>query len=148
MKCLSFCLIFFYFCGMQTFAATPLSETIEKIVGEANSQEEEILHPDKAFVWTAEATGPESIRFEWQIAEGYYLYTDKFRFEIAEGEASIDSAAIQVPKGKVKEDPSFGSVEVVYHEARVDVPVTRLSQAETLITVKFRYQGCKQAAIC
>ena len=148
MKRLSLYLILFYLCGVQAFAATPLSETIEKIVGEAKSQEEEILHPDKAFVWTAEATGPESIRFEWQIAEGYYLYTDKFRFEIAEGEASIDSAAIQLPKGKVKEDPSFGSVEVVYHDVRIDVPVTRLSQAETPITLKFRYQGCKEDSIC
>jgi thiol:disulfide interchange protein DsbD len=126
----------------------PVAERIEQIVSEGAAAEDEPLHPNKAFVWTAEATGPGTVHFHWTIAEGYYLYTDKFRFEIGEGEATIDSAAIQLPKGKVKEDPSFGRIEVVYHETAIDVPVQRTNTAETPITIKFRYQGCKENSIC
>lgn len=132
----------------QAQEAGPVAERIEQIVSAGATADDEPLHPDKAFVWTAEATGAGTVHFHWTIAEGYYLYTDKFRFEIGEGEATIDSSAIHLPKGKIKEDPSFGRIEVVYHEAAIDVPVQRTSAAETPITIKFRYQGCKEDSIC
>jgi thiol:disulfide interchange protein DsbD len=135
--------------AVQVSAADTISDSIKNIVAaDSTPAEEEILHPDKAFVWAAEATGPETIRITWQIADGYYLYTDKFRFEVSAGDASVDSDALQLPKGKIKEDPSFGRVEVVYHEVQIDVPVTRHAAAATPVTLNFRYQGCKEDSIC
>src|SRR3972149_1000755 len=125
---------------VQAQETGPVAERIEQIVSEGAAAEDEPLHPDKAFIWTAEATGPGIVHFHWTIADGYYLYTDKFRFEVGEGEAAIDGAAIQLPKGKIKEDPSFGRIEVVYHGAAIDVPVQRTTAAENPVTIKFRYQ--------
>ncbi len=110
--------------------------------------DDEPLHPDKAFIITVGAVAPDTVRVEWQIAEGYYLYQDKFKFEITEGDARIDNDSIIIPPGKVKEDPSFGRVEVLYHGLVVDVPVIREVTNEAPVSLRVRYQGCKEDSIC
>ena len=42
--------------------------------------EEEFLKPDQAFVISTQSDDGNTVRFNWQIAEGYYLYQSKFRF--------------------------------------------------------------------
>jgi thiol:disulfide interchange protein DsbD len=39
----------------------------------------ELLPPDQAFRLLAEVRGPNAIRLAWQIADGYYLYREKFQ---------------------------------------------------------------------
>ena len=46
----------------------------------AAQAEKEFLKPDQAFVISGKATDEKTVRFNWQIAEGYYLYQSKFRF--------------------------------------------------------------------
>ena len=45
--------------------------------------EGELLEPEKAFRFSARALGPDALEVSFAIAEGYYMYRDRFRFEPA-----------------------------------------------------------------
>ncbi len=109
------------------------------------SGEDEFLDPDAAFVLSAQAAGPRTIEAHWTIAEGYYLYRDKFRFRAADGAgATLGEAGF--PKGKIKDDEFFGPMEVFYHSVAARVPVARAGAAEVAVDVT--YQGCAEAGLC
>ena len=108
--------------------------------------EDEFLDPDVAFVLSAAAAGPDAIETRWQIAEGYYLYRDKFRFRAADGSgASLGEAGF--PKGKIKDDQYFGPMEVYYDTVAAFVPVARAANTAA-IDVDVTYQGCAEAGLC
>ena len=108
--------------------------------------EDEFLDPDVAFVLSAAAAGPDAIETRWQIAEGYYLYRDKFRFRAADGSgASLGEAGF--PKGKIKDDEYFGPMEVYYDTVAAFVPVARAANTAA-IDVDVTYQGCAEAGLC
>jgi len=52
---------------------------------------DEFLDPDVAFMLRAAAAGPGAIEARWDIAEGYYLYRDKFRFRASDGSGATAS---------------------------------------------------------
>ena len=109
------------------------------------SGEDEFLDPDAAFVLSATAAGPDTIEARWIIAEGYYLYRDKFRFRAADGSgAALGEAGF--PKGKIKDDEYFGPMEVYYDSVAALVPVDRAGAAA--IDVDVTYQGCAEAGLC
>ena len=93
-------------------------------IGIGASGEDEFLDPDAAFVLSAEAAGPGAIEARWDIAEGYYLYRDKFRFRAADG-SGVTLGEAGFPKGKVKDDEYFGRMEVYYGSVAAFVPVSR-----------------------
>ena len=43
---------------------------------------QEFLDPERAFVLTVDAVNGATVRARWDIAEGYYLYRDKFGFDL------------------------------------------------------------------
>ncbi|WP_274627519.1 protein-disulfide reductase DsbD [Arvimicrobium flavum] len=95
----------------------------------------EPLAADDAFRMTA-VRGGDGIELRWEIADGYYLYRDHFEVHAAEPVPFTSS------RGEVKDDPSFGSVEVIYRQARVAIagPVAQ--------PLKVTYQGCQEDGIC
>ena len=110
------------------------------------SGEDEFLDPDIAFVLRAAAAGPGVIEARWDIAEGYYLYRDKFRFRAADGAgASLGEAGL--PQGKIKADEYFGPMEVYYDSVAAFVPVAGATAAGT-VDVDITYQGCAEAGLC
>ena len=44
---------------------------------------EDLLEPDQAFAFSAQAISPEKIAVTWNIAPGYYMYLDKFSFDLS-----------------------------------------------------------------
>ena len=113
------------------------------------SGEDEFLDPDVAFVLNATAAGPGAMEARWNIAEGYYLYRDKFRFRAAEGSGTTLGEA-GFPKGKIKDDEYFGPMEVYYGSVAAIVPVTRAGGAAAgdAVDVDITYQGCAEAGLC
>ena len=106
----------------------------------------EFLDPDVAFVLNAAAAGPDAIEARWDIAEGYYLYREKFRFRTAEGSgASLGDAGF--PKGEIKDDEYFGPMEVYYGSVAARVPVADAVPGD-VIDVDVTYQGCADAGLC
>ena len=47
-----------------------------------HAAEPELLEPEKAFAFSARVAGPDVIEVRYVIARGYYMYRDKFRFEL------------------------------------------------------------------
>ena len=114
------------------------------VIGDSN--EDEFLDPDVAFVLSAAAAGPGAIEARWDIADGYYLYRDKFRFRAADGTgASLGEAGF--PKGKIKDDEYFGPMEVYYGSVAARVPVAGATPGG-VIDVDITYQGCAEAGLC
>ena len=91
---------------------------------------------------------PESVRFTWAVAEGYYLYRDKFSFSSVSDDVKIDKTAIRVPRGKVKQDESFGDVEVNTGLVAVDVPLLNTGTGISEALFRVGYQGCKEGSVC
>ena len=106
---------------------------------------EEPLPPDQAFRFSARVIDSTTIEARWKIVDGYYMYRDKFKF-------SLDGAnlgTVSLPRGKVKEDETFGKVETFRKEVVILLPVSAstagLGGKLTLDTVS---QGCWDGGIC
>ncbi len=104
---------------------------------------EEFLDPEVAFKFSARALDADTLEARWQIADGYYMYRDKFRFEVAGGTL----AAPKFPAGKIKEDEYFGKVEAYVKDVRIVLPFQR-APGTTAVTLKTVSQGCAEAGLC
>lgn len=103
--------------------------------------EEDFLPPEKAFRVSARLLDAKSIEINFQIAEGYYLYRERFAFK-AEG-ASLGEP--DVPHGKIKFDPNFEKdVETFRQQLLVLVPVNGSGN----FTFTVGYQGCSDKGLC
>lgn len=108
-------------------------------------EEEDFLKADEAFMFSAEFPNPTQIVVRWLIADGYYLYRDKFKFSL------MDQGTLgepQFPPSVIKQDPTFGETQV-YTQALLEfaLPVSQIGSAQTL-TLKAEYQGCAEAGLC
>jgi len=106
----------------------------------------DLLPPLLAFKPTVRAIDGQTIEVRFEIAKGYYLYRDNFRF--AAEPSSIQLGAPALPKGKEKDDNTFGRVEVYYEEALIRVPVERNSSGVLPLTLHITSQGCADIGVC
>ncbi|MFT3848837.1 MAG: protein-disulfide reductase DsbD [Propionivibrio sp.] len=104
------------------------------------------LSPLVAFKPTARAVDGQTIEVHFEIAKGYYLYRDKFRF--AAEPTSVQLGAPVLPKGKEKEDDTFGRVEVYYDAVSIRLPVERNSSGVLPLTLNVTSQGCADIGVC
>ena len=61
--------------------------------GLAQAADPELLEPEKAFAFSARVAGPDAIEVRYVIAKGYYMYRDKFRFELEPATLAAGSGA-------------------------------------------------------
>jgi len=104
---------------------------------------EEFLDPEVAFKFSARALDANTLEARWQIADGYYMYRDKFKFELA----GATLGTPQLPPGKLKQDEYFGKVETYLKDVRIALPIQRAPGA-TSVTLKATSQGCADAGLC
>ncbi len=103
---------------------------------------EDFLEPDKAFQFSARALDDKSVEVTYQIAPGYYLYREQFKFA-ADG-ATLGTPVI--PPGKVKYDVTFEkNVETYRDSITIVVPV---EQAGAEFRLAVTSQGCADAGLC
>lgn len=118
-------------------------------LGLGNNSADPFLEADDAFEFSAEGEA-QRIVARWRIAEGYYLYRDKFKFELKNA-AGITLGPAQFPPGKIKADPNFGNTEVYHNAVDIILPLQRgaggASSAAPL-TLQVQYQGCAEAGFC
>lgn len=129
--------------------ADSVSKRLQELFGEASTAGgQEILDPDEAFRFSAQATGPRSVTLNWHIADGYYLYRDKFSFSLTSGKARLDPAGVVLPVGHAKQDEVFGQVQVVTGDAEVRLALMRAPGPELPVTLSVGFQGCKDQSVC
>ena len=104
--------------------------------------QEELLEPDKAFALRTRVIDATTLEASWEIAEGYYLYRDKFKFEVTEG--TVDLQKPELPAGKVKKDPTFGEVETYIDAVTVRLPLTRKHTGAHKLKLRITSQGCNE----
>jgi thiol:disulfide interchange protein DsbD len=108
----------------------------------AFAAEDEFLEPEKAFQFSARPLDAKTVEVTFDIAPGYYLYRDQFRF--AATGATLGAAVI--PPGKVKFDETFQkNVETYRGSVQIAVPVDNASSEFRLVTTS---QGCADAGLC
>lgn len=101
-----------------------------------------ILPVDQAFhLMPVEGRG-KTLRVEWEIAPGYYLYLNRLKFESADPTVTLGPA--RLPAGEKHHDEHFGDV-VIQRAGRLvaELPVNRLPAA-----LKLTYQGCAETGVC
>ena len=112
------------------------------------NNEDEILEPDVAFKLTTDIKDANNIIANWQIADKHYLYREKFKFVIKEGEG-VQLGEVVLPAGETKNDEFFGKIQVFHHNAEALVPIIRSNNKATTIKIQFTYQGCaEETGIC
>jgi len=133
--------------------AGSLSDGIDNIFGKLTGAEQpEFLDPDEAFIVSAEVVSKDVINVRWKIADGYYLYRDKFQFSIKKDNIGLGNdltiTDINQPVGKLKNDPDFGSVWVNYHNVDAQLTIQRSDAEVSTAELLVNYQGCKEDVLC
>lgn len=83
----------------------------------------------------------------WSIADKHYLYKNKFKFELVEGNG-FSLGQIDMPAGKPKSDEYLGDFEAYYHDLLINVPIAGSGDPSKPLAVKVTYQGCSESGIC
>ena len=111
-------------------------------------QQDEFLPADQAFAFGAEVIDGNTIVATWDIADGYYLYRDKFEFSVEDG-AGVSLGKITYPKvSKVIDDDVFGEMPVYYKEVSIKIPLNRTVLSPVDMTLRANFQGCADAGFC
>jgi len=110
------------------------------------AEERTFLPPEQAFKVSAAASVADSVDFSFEIAQGYHLYRDKFKFQSQTENLELGQA--QLPEGVVDHDQVFGDV-VVYRGGLLKIPVPLINKtAQNPVKLLVKYQGCADDGVC
>ena len=101
---------------------------------------DDLLEPEKAFRFSARALDRSTIEVRYEIADGYYLYRERFKFS-AQG---ARLGAPELPTGIKHKDEFFGAVETYRKEVRIRVPV----EGDGRMRLTVVSQGCADVGVC
>ncbi len=104
---------------------------------------DELLPPEQAYVFSARVNTAGKVDFRWKIADGYYLYKSRIHFKSLTPGITLGEA--QLPKGKVKKDEFFGTVETYRHKVRGRLPYQGQAAA---LELEVESQGCADIGVC
>ena len=111
-------------------------------VGVAHA-DDDFLDPAVAFKFSA-TEQPGEVVVHYKIADGYYMYRERFAFATRNGTVTIGDP--QLPAGHIKFDQTFGkNVETYRDELTIRIPV---KQAAGPFDLAVTSQGCADAGIC
>ena len=109
---------------------------------------DDLLKPDVAFKPSLSLSAPDKLKATWDIADGYYMY--RKRFSLKSDTAGVTLGEPVFTKGKMKDDPGFGEVEVYRDQMSIEIPIIRDASVSvaTLFKVKTKSQGCADIGVC
>lgn len=105
------------------------------------------LPPDKAFGLEINVRDALTLQANYSVTPGYYLYRDKITFTTADNEVKV--TAVNLPKGEIKHDATFGDTEVFHQSFQSQITLNRPSNSAAIsITLNAVYQGCSDQGLC
>ena len=104
------------------------------------SNENEFLKSEQAFQFSFYQQG-NKLNISFKIADGYYLYKDKFKFTATAAEFNKPI----LPTGLEHEDEFFGIQEIYTQDIDLVIDLTKVTESGTL---SIRYQGCAIKGLC
>jgi thiol:disulfide interchange protein DsbD len=103
--------------------------------------DDDFLPPEQAFKLSARMLDAHTAEVSYAIADGYYMYRERFKFTAA----GATLGAPQIPPGKVKFDETFNKdVETYHHNVAIRIPV----QGAGAFTLNVTGQGCADKGLC
>ncbi len=102
----------------------------------------EFLEPEQAFQPEISVLENNEILIHYKIAPNYYLYKDRFSFEIENAEI-LETI---FPQGTIKNDEHFGEVEVYYNDVPIQLKIK--TKKIGLLNIKATSQGCVENGVC
>ena len=104
----------------------------------------DFLDPEDAFKFSAAINdGGKTVEARFSIADGYYLYRERFGFVASDG---TQLGAAQYPPGKIKFDETFNrQLEIYRGNVVVRLPIEAASAPFTLTA---KLQGCADQGLC
>jgi thiol:disulfide interchange protein DsbD len=118
---------------------------LKRLFGGGGAKDGVFLPVDEAFVLSASSSSPDRVTLRWDVADGYYLYRDKVKVTLAEGQATLGT--LLMPDGKLHVDEYFGEQVVYYGELVANVPVAAAPGTGEL-SFDVAYMGCADAGLC
>jgi len=116
--------------------------TYDSFAGEANVA---FLPVEEAFQFSSEVADDNTLVLRWNIAEGYHLYKDKFKFSPMNQSVSIQH--LDFPVGEILNDPNFGKLEMYKHHVEIQVKLAPKVKDKPGV-LNIRYQGCAEEGLC
>jgi thiol:disulfide interchange protein DsbD len=102
---------------------------------------EDYLEPERAFKFSAKMINPTTAAVTYEIAEGYYMYRERFKLQSPDAKLGEP----KLPPGKIKFDETFNkNVETYRHSVTIEVPV----EASGTFTLMSKGQGCADLGLC
>ncbi|HZW26739.1 MAG TPA: protein-disulfide reductase DsbD N-terminal domain-containing protein, partial [Gallionella sp.] len=104
------------------------------------------LPPDQAFSLQVTVRDADTLQANFNLAEGYYLYRDKIAF--TSKDVGVKIKAVSLPRGEMKQDPSFGEVEVFHRSFQAEIELERVAKGAASIALDAAYMGCSEQGLC
>ena len=103
--------------------------------------DDDFLPPEQAFRFSAQMLDPHTVLVRYAIADGYYMYRERFSFSAS----GARLGAPQVPPGKIKFDETFQKDVETYHKGvEIRIPV----EGNGPFTLTATGQGCADKGLC
>jgi thiol:disulfide interchange protein DsbD len=102
---------------------------------------EDFLDPSEAFKFSARMVDGHTVAVNFQIADGYYMYRERFKFSAVGAKLGVP----QIPPGKVHYDETFAKdVETYRKGLTITIPV----DVNGPFTLQVSGQGCSEKGLC
>ena len=109
------------------------------------SKKPNFLPADKAFALEVHAIGQHTLIASFSVTPSYYLYRNKTEFSIDGGKTRV--VRVDLPKGEIKNDPNFGTLEVYHQSFQAQIALENADPAKPLV-LNATYQGCSDNGLC
>lgn len=137
---------FLVLAALLLVAPLPASDTdnarLKFAAAELPAPPDELLPPDEAFSLSTRTIDATTLEARWKIADGYYMYQNRFKFEAQDTAVKLGLASF--PAGEKKSDPLFGEVETYTKQVAVRLPITRRESDALTTSLRVTAQGCNE----
>ncbi len=113
---------------------------------------DDLLDPDAAFRPSARLVVPgpgeprHGIDIDYRVADGYYLYRDRLRFEVVPSVLPVD--APEFPPALAMDDPFLGKTSIYREKVTIHLPFAASVAPAGLYRVRITAQGCAENRFC
>ena len=108
--------------------------------------DEEFLEPGDAFRFSAQLVSGQMLEVHYNIAQGYYMYRERFRFETEPH--SVELGKPLFPEGEWHDDEYFGRSEIFRGEVNIRIPIISGPAPAGTFRLVATSQGCADGGIC
>jgi thiol:disulfide interchange protein DsbD len=128
--------------ALSTLLLAGMATALDEIDG----LDQELLAPDEAFAISVSAVDDTTLQVRWDIADGYYMYRDRIRFNSVSRGVELGDATL--PAGTIKDDEFFGKIAIYRQQVTATLPVWRTIEGPLTVQIEAVSQGCADIGVC